>query len=207
MLTVLYRKAADFATVILFEASGFPIHLENPVGKMKNEYGRLKNEEYKAKIPPTFVDRIFALVEMGRIELPSESASSGTSPGADGYLRSLVRAQAVMLADSVASWCMARSKLCVLTVPTHRRLFPGRGPPGRDARAITQREEQCCRCSLIYKLPVLWMPGASARYSCLRTPVAHPPAIPASAPPSKPVHPRASELIRQIRLPRAARQP
>ena len=66
---------------------------------------------------------------------------------------------------------MARSKLCVLTVPTHRRLCPGRGPPGRDARAITQREEQCCRCSLIYKLPVLWMPGASARYSCLRTPV------------------------------------
>ena len=43
------------------------------------------------------------VVEMGRIELPSESASSGTSPGADGYLHSLVRAQAVMLADSVAS--------------------------------------------------------------------------------------------------------
>ena len=36
---------------------------------------------------------------------------------------------------------------------------------------IKRREEQCCRCSLIYKLPVLWMPGASARYSCLRTPV------------------------------------
>ena len=43
------------------------------------------------------------VVEMGGIEPPSESASSGTSPGADGYLRSLVRAQAVMLADSVAS--------------------------------------------------------------------------------------------------------
>ena len=66
---------------------------------------------------------------------------------------------------------MVRSKLCARTVPTDRRLCPGRGPPGRDARAITQREEQCCRCSLIYKLPVLWMPGASARYSCLRTPV------------------------------------
>ena len=36
---------------------------------------------------------------------------------------------------------------------------------------IKRREEQCCRCSLIYKLPVLWMTGASARYSCLRTPV------------------------------------
>ena len=46
---------------------------------------------------------VLFLVEMGGIEPPSESASSGTSPGADGYLRSLVRAQAVMLADSVAS--------------------------------------------------------------------------------------------------------
>ena len=36
---------------------------------------------------------------------------------------------------------------------------------------IKRREEQCCRCSLIYQLPVLWMPGASARYSCLRPPV------------------------------------
>ena len=43
------------------------------------------------------------VVEMGRIDLPSESASSGTSPGADGYLHSLIRAQAVMLADLVAS--------------------------------------------------------------------------------------------------------
>ena len=66
---------------------------------------------------------------------------------------------------------MVRAKLCVRTVPTDRRLRPGRGPPGRDARAITQREEQVFQCSLIYKLPVLWMPGASARYSCLRTPV------------------------------------
>ena len=66
---------------------------------------------------------------------------------------------------------MVRSKLCARTVPTDRRLCPGRGPPGRDARAITQREEQVRCCSLIYKLPVLWMSGASARYSCLRTPV------------------------------------
>ena len=50
---------------------------------------------------------------------------------------------------------------------------PQTGPwDSRKRRSrIKRREEQCCRCSLIYKLPVLWMPGASARYSCLRTPV------------------------------------
>ena len=73
------------------------------------------------------------VVEMGRIELPSESASSGTSPGADGYLHSLVRAQAVMLADLVASLCVVRSKLCALTFTTSRRLVPDRGPSGGDA--------------------------------------------------------------------------
>ena len=30
---------------------------------MNNEYLKLKNEKYKAKIPPTVVDRIFALAE------------------------------------------------------------------------------------------------------------------------------------------------
>ena len=50
---------------------------------------------------------------------------------------------------------------------------PQTGPwDSRKRRSrIKRREEQCFRCSLIYKLPVLWMPGASARYSCLRTPV------------------------------------
>ena len=36
---------------------------------------------------------------------------------------------------------------------------------------IKQRRERRYRCSLIYKLPVLRWPGATARYSCLRVPV------------------------------------
>ena len=43
------------------------------------------------------------MVEMGGVEPPSESALTGTSPGADGHLYSLVPAQAVMLRDLVAS--------------------------------------------------------------------------------------------------------
>ena len=74
------------------------------------------------------------LVEMGGIEPPSESALTGTSPGADGYLHSLIPAQAVMLGDLVASLCMVRSKLCARMFTTDRRPVPGRGPPGRDAR-------------------------------------------------------------------------
>ena len=73
------------------------------------------------------------LVEMGGIEPPSESALTGTSPGADGYLHSLIPAQAVMLGDLVASLCMARSKLCARMFTTDRRPIPGRGPPGRNA--------------------------------------------------------------------------
>ena len=42
--------------------------------------------------------------------------------------------------------------------------------PGRTA-AIKQRRELRYRRSLIYKLPVLWMSGASARYSCPHVPV------------------------------------
>ena len=43
------------------------------------------------------------MVEMGGIEPPSESALTGTSPGADGYLHSLARAGAITLSDLVAS--------------------------------------------------------------------------------------------------------
>lgn len=74
------------------------------------------------------------LVEMGRIELPSESISTGTSPGADGHLHSLVRAQTVTLTDLVASLYMVRSKLCALTFTTSRRPVPSRGPLRRNAR-------------------------------------------------------------------------
>ena len=43
------------------------------------------------------------LVEVGGVEPPSESVLTGTSPGADGYLHSLVPARAVTLRDLVAS--------------------------------------------------------------------------------------------------------
>ena len=74
------------------------------------------------------------MVEMGGVEPPSENALTGTSPGADGYLHSLAAAGAVTLRSSVASLCMARAKLCVLTFTTDRRPIPGRGIPGWNAR-------------------------------------------------------------------------
>ena len=43
------------------------------------------------------------LVEMGGVEPPSESASSGPSPGADDYLHSLSGPRIVTLNGSVAS--------------------------------------------------------------------------------------------------------
>jgi len=46
---------------------------------------------------------LFNLVEMGGIEPPSESTLTGTSPGADDYLHSLIRAGSVTLTESVAS--------------------------------------------------------------------------------------------------------
>ena len=74
------------------------------------------------------------MVEMGGIEPPSESTLTGTSPGADGRLHSLVPPQAVTLWDLVASLCVARSKLCALMFTTSRRQNRGRGPPRQDAR-------------------------------------------------------------------------
>ena len=65
---------------------------------------------------------------------------------------------------------MVRSKLCAHTCTTHRRPVPDRGPSGQDGR-IKQRRELRYRRSLIYKLPILGMLGASARYSCFCTPV------------------------------------
>ena len=55
----------------------------------------------KNKAPPD--GGALFLVEMGGIEPPSESALTGTSPGADGRLHSLVRARAVTLRGLVAS--------------------------------------------------------------------------------------------------------
>ena len=46
---------------------------------------------------------VIFMVEAGGVEPPSENVSSGTSPGADGHLHSLVQSQAVKLKDLVAS--------------------------------------------------------------------------------------------------------
>ena len=116
------------------------------------------------------------LVEPGGIEPPSESASAGTSPGAESPFYSLVRAWTLTLTESVASLCMVRSKLCALTFAADRRLASGPRPSRRRRSLLRQREEQSYCCSLIYNCPF---------YGCQ----AHPPAIPVSAPPSKPVRP------------------
>lgn len=134
------------------------------------------------------------MVEPGGIEPPSESASAGTSPGAESPFYSLARAWTLTLAGPVASLCMVRSKLCALTFAADRRLASGPRPSRRRRSLLRQREEQSYCCSLIYNCPF---------YGCQ----AHPPAIPVSAPPSKPVRPRVvvakSALLRFRRRPAA----
>ena len=68
---------------------------------------------------------------------------------------------------------MIHGALKALRTHGHHSSTPHPGPWSSRARRslLRQREEQCYRCSLIYKLPILWMVGASARYSCLHTPV------------------------------------
>ena len=75
----------------------------------------------------------FCMVEMRRVELLSEGTSSGTSPGAGDCLHSLAQAETAILKSSVASLCMARSKLCALTSATCRRPVRSRGPLRRNA--------------------------------------------------------------------------
>lgn len=58
------------------------------------------------------------LVEAGGVEPPSENTSSGTSPGADGYLHSRAMTQAVMLHGLVASLCMLEAKITPVTCTT-----------------------------------------------------------------------------------------
>ena len=91
------------------------------------------------------------LVEARGVEPLSENASTGTSPGADGYLHSLTQAWAVTLRGLVASLFMVRSKLCAHTCTTKRRPIPARGPSGLDGCVKPQRELRY-RCSLIYKV-------------------------------------------------------
>ena len=68
---------------------------------------------------------------------------------------------------------MIHGALKALRTHGHHLSTPPPGPWSSRVRRslLRQREEQCYRCSLIYKLPILWMVGASARYSCLHTPV------------------------------------
>ena len=112
----------------------------------------------------------FFLVELRGVEPLSESTSTGTSPSADDHLHSLTQAWVVTLLGLVASLCMVRSKLCARTDATQSRLIRARGPARSDGR-FKQRRERRYRCSLIYKLPIFKMLGASARYSRFCAPV------------------------------------
>ena len=51
--------------------SFFSLQLENPVVLLKTEDLKLKNESYKAKIPSSIDDRIFALVDANGLEPPT----------------------------------------------------------------------------------------------------------------------------------------
>ena len=112
-----------------------------------------------------------ALVEAGGVEPPSENTSSGTSPGADGCLHSRAMTQAVMLHALVASLVMPGAKLTPVTCTTQVTPKPGSWSFRGGRPLIKQRRELRCRCSLIYKLPVFRMSGASARYSRTHVPV------------------------------------
>ena len=50
---------------------------------------RPKNEKYRVFYSLTELKHTVFMVEAGRVELPSENASTRTSPGADGYCGSL----------------------------------------------------------------------------------------------------------------------
>ena len=57
----------------------------------------------KRKITPVFTEVISYLVEAGRVELPSESTSTGTSPSAGDHLHSLTQAWVATLLSLVES--------------------------------------------------------------------------------------------------------
>ena len=64
----MYRQAFDFASIIHFSAFSFQYSFRKPCREeLKNEDLKLKNEEYKTKIPPICVDRIFALVDLSQL--------------------------------------------------------------------------------------------------------------------------------------------
>ena len=79
--------------------------------------------------------------------------------------------QAVMLHGLVASLVMPGAKLTPVTCTTQVTPKPGSWSFRGGRPLIKQRRELRCRCSLIYKLPVFRMSGASARYSRTHVPV------------------------------------
>ena len=115
------------------------------------------------------------MVETAGIEPASESVSSEPSPGADGYSGSRPgsphRVQAVTRVGS-GSFIM-RAVLKALhghgrhLNDTAVRLVALPAAMGSLKRLPVQKT----RCSLIYKMPILRMVGASARLFRLRTPV------------------------------------
>ena len=58
---------------------------------MKNADLRLKNEEYKAKIPPTIIDRIFALAEKEGFARLRACSLAGKTPHWGVFLHRSVR--------------------------------------------------------------------------------------------------------------------
>ncbi len=83
------------------------------------------------------------LVEAAGIEPASENPSTSLSPGAEGCQHSLTYQSTVKLICLVASLCMVRSKLCALTDATNPRLYPARGPSGKDGRHYLGSDSNC----------------------------------------------------------------
>ena len=87
--------------------------------------------------------RLDFMVEAAGIEPASENPSTSLSPGAEGCQHSLTYQSTVKLICLVASLCMVRSKLCALTDATDPRLYPVRGPTGRDGRHYLGSDSNC----------------------------------------------------------------
>lgn len=89
------------------------------------------------------------LVEAGRVELPSESSLTGTSPGAVCYLHSLIRPGADTLPDSVASLCVVRAKLTARTFSTQMTPEPDSWTFRGGWAGLIRQPEQTDSCQLI----------------------------------------------------------
>jgi len=91
------------------------------------------------------------VVEPAGVEPASECALTGASPGAGSFKKFPYPTASAKTSGSVASLCMACSKLCALTFTTNRRPLPDRGTSEADDRVKPRLEQFYC-CSLIYKV-------------------------------------------------------